>query len=102
MDRLSEVAALWGIESDYFDARGHRQILEPEALARIVEAVAAHATPPQRRLLPPTIILRQGRPSQLDLPELPHGAPVRWTVLAADQPVTSGQCETTAFRLPDD
>src|ERR1700674_811064 len=102
MDRLSEVAALWGIESDYVDARGHRQILEPEALARIVEAVAADATLPQRRLLPPTIILRQGRPSQLDLPDLPHGVVVRWTLFAADRPVASGQCDTSAFRLPDD
>lgn len=102
MDRLSEVAALWGIESDYYDARGHRRILPPEALARIVEAVAAHAPPPQRRLLPPTIVLRRGRPSQLDLPDLPHGAVVRWTVLAADKPVTSGQCEARAFRLPDE
>src|SRR3984893_3055815 len=102
MDRLSEVAALWGIESDYFDARGHRQILEPDALARIVEAVAAHVEPPQGRLLPATIILRQGRPSQLDLPDLPHGVVARWTVLAADRPVTTGQFDTTAFRLPDD
>jgi 4-alpha-glucanotransferase len=102
MDRLSEVAALWGIESDYVDARGHRQILEPDALARIVEAVAAHATPPRRRLLPATIILRKGRPSQLDLPGLPHGALARWTVLAGDQPVTRGQFDATAFRLPDD
>ncbi|MGP0093597.1 MAG: 4-alpha-glucanotransferase [Xanthobacteraceae bacterium] len=102
MDRLSEVAALWGIESDYYDARGHRRILEPEALARIVEAVAAHATPPQRRLLPPTIVLRKGRPSKLDLPDLPQGSIVRWTVLAAGKPVTSGQFEVAAFRLPDD
>jgi 4-alpha-glucanotransferase len=100
MDRRSEVAALWGIDSDYVDARGHRQILEPEALARIVEAVATHAIPPQRRWLAPTIILRQGRPSRLDLPHLPHGAIVRWTVLAADRPVADR--ESAALRLPDD
>src|SRR5438105_7599054 len=102
MDRLSELAAQWGIDSDYVDARGERRIADPEALAKIVDAVAADRVPPPERLLPATIIVRQGRPAQLDLPSLAHGVAVRWEILAADEPVAGGQLEATALRLPDD
>src|SRR5579859_4417360 len=102
MERLSEAAAAWGIDSDYVDARGRRQILAPDALALIVDAVAAHATPPRRGLLPPTIVLRHRRALRLDLPDLPHGRPVRWTVHKADKPFVGGDAEAQAFRLPDD
>jgi 4-alpha-glucanotransferase len=56
MSSLAELAARWGIESEYVDAFGQRQVVAPDALERILVAVGAwppdtadseaHAAPP--------------------------------------------------------
>src|SRR5207244_4244175 len=57
MDRLSERAALCGIETEFWDAFGQHRTVEPAVLARFLEALGAD--PPQpHRLLPRTIIFR--------------------------------------------
>ena len=37
---MSEQAALWGIETDYVDAFGHRQSSDPDAVARMVDILS--------------------------------------------------------------
>jgi 4-alpha-glucanotransferase len=67
MDRLSELAAQWGVDSNYIDAHGQPQTVAPEALSRIVSALAAsHASP--TRALPATFVIRQNRDHRLSLP----------------------------------
>jgi 4-alpha-glucanotransferase len=40
MESMSEQAALWGIETDYVDAFGHRQSSDPDAVARMVDILS--------------------------------------------------------------
>jgi 4-alpha-glucanotransferase len=47
MERVAELAAQWGIESEYVDAHGRHRSVDPAALKKIVAAVAAGHAPPQ-------------------------------------------------------
>jgi 4-alpha-glucanotransferase len=64
MDRLAKRAAGLGIETQYRDASGLLRIADPEALTRVMAAVAGRRRP-ARRLLPKTVILRDGQDPQL-------------------------------------
>ena len=37
MDRISERAAQWGIETEYQDGLGRRRVVEPQVLARLLD-----------------------------------------------------------------
>jgi 4-alpha-glucanotransferase len=41
MDRIFERAAQWGIETQYVDGLGRRRVVEPQALARILDIMTA-------------------------------------------------------------
>jgi 4-alpha-glucanotransferase len=43
MESMSEQAALWGIETDYIDAFGHRRSSDPDAVARLVDVLSKDA-----------------------------------------------------------
>ncbi|MEA2936943.1 MAG: 4-alpha-glucanotransferase [Alphaproteobacteria bacterium] len=45
MDDLAELAARWGIDLEFLDARGRRQSADPEAVGRIAAALAAAGPP---------------------------------------------------------
>jgi 4-alpha-glucanotransferase len=45
MDELAELASRWGVEPAYIDAQGRRQASDPEAIHRIVAALAAGPRP---------------------------------------------------------
>ena len=48
MDGLKERAALWGIETDYWDGLGRRRGAEPETLLRLLDILNASGGPPLR------------------------------------------------------
>jgi 4-alpha-glucanotransferase len=47
MDGRSELAAQWGIDTEYFDAYGQRRAPDPAALSQIIAAVSSNR-PPER------------------------------------------------------
>ena len=101
MDRTVERAAQWGIDSEYVDARGQPQKVDPEGLAKIVDAVAADQVAPQRRWLPATVFIRQNREPRIFLTGSPP-AGLRWEILSDDGRVASGAVEEQNLRLPHD
>jgi 4-alpha-glucanotransferase len=97
MTGMSELAAQWGIATEYFDAYGQRRAPDPAAMAKIIAAVSSDRPPP-RRLLPSAIIFRRGRDAGLPL------APItgRWTVLSDGQEIAAGTTDSTPIQLPGD
>jgi 4-alpha-glucanotransferase len=100
MEPVAELAAQWGVDCDYFDARGQRQVVDPESLARIVAAVADRRDPPRPRLLPPCVVVRRGGDSSIDLPGLQPCGRVRWEIVTPEETVASGISDTPPLRLP--
>jgi 4-alpha-glucanotransferase len=56
MDDVAELAARWGIERDFFDARGNHRRADPEAVRRIAASLSASGDP--------CAIAETGRPPQ--------------------------------------
>src|SRR6266851_3566174 len=102
MDALAELAAEWGIEPDYVDGRGLSRAVDRPILRRIVEILSRGQSPPKRRWLPPSIVLRHGRSTAVALPDTPPSASIHWAVVAGDTEIASGTAGSAAWRLPDD
>jgi 4-alpha-glucanotransferase len=102
MDRLFERAARWGIETQYRDGRGTQRSVGPEALARVL-AIIADSNRPRRRLLPQTVVVRNGLGLSL---RLRTRAPitVRWGILSheKDGKIAGGESASSVIELPDD
>jgi 4-alpha-glucanotransferase len=101
MDRLTELAAEWGIEANYVDGRGYRRQVDPRLLRRLVEIVSGGETPPARGNLPATVVLRRGRDAALTLSDVAPSAPIHWAVVAQDAELASGDARSGAWRLPE-
>jgi 4-alpha-glucanotransferase len=99
MDPIEQRAALWGIESRYYDAFGRLQEVEPEALARLLTALW-RGEEPRRRRLPETLIVRTGREASVPLQASP-GTAATWTI-EAEHIVARGAGEAPVLRLPND
>ncbi len=97
MSGISELAAQWGIETEYFDAYGKKRSPDPSALSKIIAAVSS-SRPPPHRLLPSTIVFRRGRDACLPL------APIagRWIILSGGQEIAGGTTNSTPVQLPAD
>src|SRR5229473_3564735 len=102
MDALAELAAEWGIEPDYVDGRGLSRTVDRPILRRIVEILSRGQSPPKRRWLPPSVVLRRGRSTAVALPDTPPSASIHWAVVAGDTEIASGTAGSAAWRLPDD
>ena len=102
MDALAELAAEWGIEPDYVDGRGLSRAVDRPILRRIVEILSRGQSPPKRRWLPPSVVLRRGRSTAVALPDTPPSASIHWAVVAGDTEIASGTAGSAAWRLPDD
>lgn len=102
MDALAELAAEWGIEPDYIDGRGLSRTVDRHILRRIVEILSGGQTPPKRRRLPPTVVLRRGRGTALALSDTPPSASIDWAVVSGEAKIASGTAPSGAWRLPDD
>lgn len=99
MDRVSELAAQWGVDSNYIDAHGRPQTVAPEALSRIVSALAeSHAPAP--RALPTTFVIRQNRNHRLGLPAELDGA--EWRLLHNHDERARGHVVQDGIELPHD
>lgn len=97
MDRLSELAAQWGVDRDYVDAFGKPQSVAPEALSRIVTALAGDRAP-LARALPSTFVVRQGRDPRLALPAEFSGA--GWRVVQDGDVLAQGRADAGTMALP--
>jgi 4-alpha-glucanotransferase len=101
MDPLAERAAQWGVDREYTDARGELRSSPPEALAKILEALASgHANPDPT--FPATFILRRGRQLQPPIPDLPPDAVIGWRVTSQTRTLAAGAAAPHEIVLPDD
>lgn len=96
MDRILERAALWGLEPEYRDAFGQLREVEPEVLARVLDALAVNGGVP-RRLLPRTIVIR-GKSRHVHL-AIAAGQPFRWEVVSG-RIIAEGKGVAPVLTLP--
>ncbi len=96
---ITERAATLGVETEFWDAFGRHQRVEPEVLERVVEALSG-ARESSPRMAPRTIILRRGRPSTITL-TVSDDAEVRWQI-SNEGRVSSGRGNGRTLTLPDD
>jgi 4-alpha-glucanotransferase len=108
-EQISKRAARLGIETQFRDARGQERMADPEGLARVTAAMAG-SRQSARRLLPPTVVVRQGEGLTLRL-RANARAKVRWEILPdvnfsttalPDSSITAGASESAAIKLPGD
>src|SRR4051812_39708418 len=92
MDLFAKAKEL-GIQTEYVDARGQRQVTADGALSIAIDALALDAPHP---LLDRAVVIRSGRPSRT---RLKHGAalPVRWRIASGDRVVADRETCTGDF-----
>jgi 4-alpha-glucanotransferase len=93
---VSDLAARYGIATDYFDAFGHRRTVPAETLARVVAAICPPG--PVQRRLPATIVARHGRENRVALPNSSGG--VAWEVRSAGQTIANGTGDHAVLGIP--
>src|SRR5262249_4740633 len=99
MNDISDLAAQWGVASDYYDAFGRRKTVEPDVLAHIVDAVSS-GRPHPARLLPETVVLRHGRGDRIPIAGGESGVSVTWEVACDDRIVARGDGGVIAPDVP--
>jgi 4-alpha-glucanotransferase len=97
-DRMARRAARQGIETQFRDAQGRQRTADPQALARVLAALAG-GEPPAVRLVPRTVILRHGQSSRLRI-KADACTPVRWDV-RSDTRIAGGESAAPTIALPD-
>src|SRR2546430_2096355 len=100
MDDIADLAAAWGVATEYSDAFGHRRRVPREALSRIVDAIAGPGSAPGR-LLPATLVVRRNRGSRIDMSVHGQARIVSWAVLSGERVVASGSADSSGIVLPD-
>src|SRR6185295_3049786 len=98
MDQICRRAALWGLDTEYRDAFGNIQIVQPTVLARLLDLLPED--PPKNGPLPASVIVREGSGSEKRL-GASGGFPLRWTVLAEHNPIASGVGAFSSLSLPN-
>jgi len=90
-------AARLGIAESFTDATGHRRAITREALERLMVSLPV---PPERRILPSSLISRGGPRASCGLPEHVQ-LPLRWTVLGANGTAEAeGSVDARTLALP--
>src|SRR5260370_1426574 len=79
MASIFERAARCGVETEYRDGFGNLRTVEPEVLARILDALAAGDA--ADRMLPRTIVVRGNVDQSLRLAGV-DGQPLHWQIIA--------------------
>jgi len=89
MDLFAKAKEL-GIQTEYVDARGQRQVTADGALSIAIDALSLDAPHP---LLDRAVVIRSGGPSRT---RLKQGAalPVRWRIASGDRVVADGETRT--------
>jgi len=94
MDQLPARAAEWGLESDYYDARGTHRTVPDHALRRLLASLdSPYAAAPR------TLIWRPGRTQSIDVDDGESAASWRLTQAACE--LASGTLRNGRFELPD-
>jgi 4-alpha-glucanotransferase len=97
MDGILERAALWGLETEYRDGFGNLRTVEPEVLARVLDALAAGRDPADR-ILPRTVVVREHGDCFLRLAAA-EGLPFRWEIFS-QQKIAEGEGMSPLLALP--
>jgi 4-alpha-glucanotransferase len=98
-DRTAKRAARWGVETHFRDAQGRRRTADPQALARVLAALAG-GEPPAPRLRSRTVILRHGPGARVRIKKDAR-TPVRWEIFS-DERIEGGESVSSILVLPDD
>jgi 4-alpha-glucanotransferase len=86
-----------GVDTEYRDGFGNLRIVEPEVLARILDALAAGGDGAER-MLPRTILVRDNTAQPLRL-SAAAGQPLRWEIRSA-QKIAEGEGSSDLLILP--
>jgi 4-alpha-glucanotransferase len=97
MNDILERAARCGLETEYRDAFGHLQSVEPEVLARLLDSLATGAEE-STQLLPRTVVVRGQDGHVLHL-ALPEGVSLRWEIWS-EQRIAQGEGISPMLHLP--
>ncbi len=126
---LAELAGTYGIATEFWDWRGQHRLVPAETIVAVLRALGvdastpaavarqARADEPWRRMLPPCLVVREGRPAPVEV-HVTHGRPVRvWIELEAGaarddvhqvdnwnppRPIDGRDVGEASFVLPDD
>src|SRR4030081_1308013 len=99
MNNILECAARCGLETEYRDAFGHLQSVEPEVLARLLDSLATGGEKPTQ-LLPRTVVVR-GQDGRLLNLAVPEGVSLRWEIWS-EQRIAHGEGNSPVLHLPQD
>ena len=94
---IFERAKRQGVDTEYRDGFGHLRTVDPEVLARILDALAA-AGDGAERMLPRAILVRENTEQLLRLAAA-EGQPLRWEILSA-QKIAEGEGTSPLLTLP--
>src|SRR5207342_2121413 len=97
MNDILERAARCGLETEYRDAFGQLQSVEPEVLARLLDSLAVGGEEPPR-MLPRTVVIRGQADRSLHL-SVPEGLPLWWEIWS-EQKITDGEGASPVLHLP--
>ena len=97
MHDIFQRAKNWGVDTEYRDGFGHLRTVEPDVLARIIEALAAGGDGTER-MLPRTIVIRGNAEQPLRLAAA-EGHPLRWKIVSA-QKFSEGEGTSPLLMLP--
>jgi len=100
MTNVADLAAQWGVASEYFDAFGNLRHVNPGVLARIVDAISG-GQPAIPRLLPTTVVVRRNRTAHVNLHHQDPHCRIEWEVVADGEVAASGSGQSAGFVLPD-
>jgi 4-alpha-glucanotransferase len=94
---IFERAKRLGVDTEYRDGFGHLRTVEPEVLARIIDALAAGGDGAER-MLPRTILVRENTEQPLRLTAA-EGQPLRWEIVSG-QKIAEGESTSPLLTLP--
>ena len=97
MDRSFELAAYWGIETQYRDGFGRMRTIEPEVLSRLLDAIAADGEA-VGRMLPRTIVIRARGDRRVQL-SASDGLSLQWEIFS-QQKIAEGSTVSPLLTLP--
>src|SRR5262245_12483496 len=96
MAGIFERAARWGVDAEYRDGFGNVRAVEPEVLARILDALATGDA--GDRMLPRTVLVRGSADQSLHVGGF-EGHPLRWQI-AGREKIAEGEGTSPLLTLP--
>ncbi len=93
-------ATMWGLETEYVDAAGHRQTSSDHAIEGVLRILATAGTIPAKGILPSTVAIRPGHSTTLNLTGIPPETPVRWEISDSTSTLAEGSAPAGECSLP--